>query len=93
MKPFDWNEEKNNWLKKERDVSFEYVVFSIESGKLLDIIRHPNQPKYKDQRIYVVEIGGYAYMVPNVEDDDVISLKTVLPSRKYTTMYLRKDTK
>ena len=91
MKPFDWNEEKNAWLKRERDVSFEEVVFSIDNGKLLDIIRHPNQPKYKDQHIYVVEIEGYAYMVPYVEDDDVIFLKTIFPSRKYTKMYLRKD--
>ena len=91
MKPFDWNEEKNNWLKRERDVSFEQVVFSVENEKLLDIIRHPNQPKYKGQRIYVIEIEGYAYMVPYVEDDDVIFLKTIFPSRKYTKMYLRKD--
>ena len=91
MKPFDWNEEKNKWLKRERDVSFEEVVFSIENGKLLDVIRHPNQPKYKDQRIYVAEIEGYAFMVPYVENDDVIFLKTIFPSRKYTKMYLRKD--
>ena len=93
MKPFDWNEEKNNWLKRERDVSFEQVVLGIENGKLLDVIRHPNQTKYKGQRVYVIEIEGYAYMVPYVEDDDVIFLKTIFPSRKYTNMYLRKDEK
>lgn len=93
MKPFDWNEEKNKWLKRERDVSFEQVVFSIKNGKLLDVIRHPNQTKYKGQRVYVIEIEGYAYMVPYVEDDDVIFLKTIFPSRKYTKMYLGKDEK
>jgi hypothetical protein len=93
MKPFDWNEEKNAWLKRERDVSFEQVVFSIENGKLLDVIRHPNQTKFKGQRVYVLEMEGYAYMVPYVEDDDAIFLKTIFPSRKYTKMYLRKDEK
>ena len=76
-----------------RDVSFEQVVYSVENGKLLDVIRHPNQTKYKDQRVYVIDIEGYAYMVPYVEEDDVISLKTIFPSRKYTKMYLRKDEK
>ena len=93
MKPFDWNEEKNKWLKRERDVSFEQVVFSIETGKLLDVIRHPSQTKYKDQRVYVIEIEGYAYMVPYVENTDVIFLKTIFPSWKYTKIYLRKDEK
>ncbi len=91
MKPFDWNEEKNKWLKRERDVSFEQVVFGVENGNLLDVIRNPNQTKYRGQRVYVIEIEGYAYMVPYVEDDDVIFLKTIFPSRKYTKMYLRKD--
>ena len=93
MKPFDWNEEKNKWLNKEREVSFEQVVFSIKNGKLLDIIRHPNRAKYKDQRIYVIEIEGYAYMVPYVEENEVIFLKTIFPSRKYTNMYLKKGEK
>ena len=93
MKPFDWNEEKNKWLKKEREVSFEEVVFSIKNGKLLDIIRHPNRAKYKGHCIYVIEIVGYAYMVPYVEEDEVISLKTIFPSRKYTKMYLKKGEK
>ena len=80
-------------MKRERDVSFEQVVFSVENGKLLDVIRHPNKTKYKGQRVYVLEIEEYAYMVPYVEEDDVIFLKTIFPSRKYTKMYLRKDEK
>ena len=93
MKPFEWDEEKNKWLKSERSVSFEQVVFSIENGKLLDIIRHPNPSKYKGQCIYVIEIEEYAYMVPYLEDDDVIFLKTIFPSRKYTKIYLQKERK
>ena len=93
MKPFDWSEEKNKWLKKERDISFEQVVLSVENGKLFDVIRHPNPAKYENQCIYVIEIEGYAYMVPYVENDDVIFLKTIFPSRKYTKLYIKKDQK
>jgi len=57
------------------------------------VIKHPNQTKYKGQHVYAIEIEGYVYMVPYVEDDDVIFLKTIFPSRKYTKMYLRKDEK
>ena len=74
-------------------MSFEQVVFCVKNGKLLDIIRHTNQTKYEGQRVYVLEIEGYAYIVPYVENDDVIFLKTIFPSRKYTKMYLRKDKK
>ena len=91
MKPFDWSERKNKWLKKERGVSFEQVLFSIETGKPLDIIRHPNPAKYRDQRVFVVEIEGYVYMVPYVEYDEVIFLKTIFPGRKYTRIYLHKE--
>lgn len=93
MKPFDWDEDKNQWLKRERGVSFEQVVFNIENGNLLDVIKHPNQAKHKGQRVYVIEIDNYVYMVPYVEGPDVIFLKTVFPSRKYTTVYLRKEKK
>ncbi|MBW1896436.1 MAG: toxin [Deltaproteobacteria bacterium] len=93
MKPFDWNEEKNKWLKQHRDVSFEQVVLAVENEKLLDVIRHQNQAKYKGQHVYVIELEGYAYMVPYVEDDNVIFLKTIFPSRKFTRVYRRKDEK
>ena len=93
MKPFFWDEDKNKWLKLERGVSFEQVVFGIENGKLLDIIRHPNPNKYRGQRVYVIQIESYVYMVPYVESDDVIFLKTIFPSRKYTKIYLSKEKK
>jgi uncharacterized DUF497 family protein len=93
MKIFNWDEEKNNWLKRERGVSFEQVVFCIEEGKLLDIVRHPNQERYKGQRLYIVDIDDYAFVVPYVESEGCIFLKTVFPSRKYTSMYLRKGGK
>ena len=85
---FNWNDKKNNQLKKERNVSFEIMIFQIEAGKLLDIIENPNKEKYSGQKIFIVEFDYYAYIVPFVEDSNEIFLKTVIPSRKMTKKYL-----
>jgi hypothetical protein len=90
MKYFTWNPEKNARLKRERGVSFEAVVFHIEGGDLLDILRHPNQARYAGQRIFVVNIEDYAYLVPFVESEGEVFLKTIIPSRKATNTYLRR---
>ena len=89
MKYYSWNNEKNRRLKTERNVSFEEVVFYIERGQLLDIVEHPNQERYKGQRIFVVNINDYAYLVPFVETEREVFLKTIIPSRKATKRYLR----
>jgi len=89
MKYFSWNEEKNELLKEERQVSFEDVVFYIDQGFLLDILEHPNQEKYKGQKIFVVQMDDYAYLVPFLEDEREIFLKTIIPSRKATKKYLK----
>lgn len=89
MKYFSWNEDKNELLKEERQISFEDVVFYIEQGFLLDVLEHPNQEKYQGQKIFVVEIDEYAYLVPFVEDEREIFLKTIIPSRKATRKYLK----
>jgi uncharacterized DUF497 family protein len=87
-KPFRWNDEKNTLLQADRGISFELVVTAIAEDKLLDVIEHPNQEKYPSQRIFVVEIDRYVYMVPFVESDDEIFLKTIIPSRKLKKKYL-----
>ena len=91
MKHYSWNNEKNRQLKAERKVSFEEVVFYIERGQLLDIVEHPNQERYRGQRIFIVKIRNYAYLVPFVETEREIFLKTIIPSRKATRNYLRGD--
>jgi uncharacterized DUF497 family protein len=88
MKSFNWNSLKNQQLIEERQISFEDILFNIQKGRLLDDIEHPNQVKYPSQRIFVVEVDEYAYLVPYVENDDEIFLKTVIPSRKATKQYL-----
>ncbi len=88
MKPFRWNHEKNETLKKERSISFEEIVLAIESGGLLDELKHPNKDKYPNQLVFVVGLDGYAYLVPYVEEIQYFFLKTVIPSRKATKNYL-----
>lgn len=89
MKRFDWNPDKNQQLIQKRGISFEEVIFHLQSDGLLDDIRHPNQESYSHQRMFVVAIEDYAYLVPYVESDDEIFLKTIIPSRKATKQYLR----
>ena len=89
MTYFAWNEDKNQLLKEDRQISFEDVVFYISQGFLLDVLEHPNQEKYQGQKIFVVEIDNYAYLVPFIEDEHEIFLKTIIPSRKATKKYLK----
>lgn len=88
MKPFRWSAGKNDALKATRGVTFENVTVAIESGGLLGVVAHPNQRKYPGQRIWVVAWDGYAYLVPFVEEDSYLFLKTIIPSRKATRDYL-----
>jgi len=87
MKIFNWSDAKNESLKLERNISFEEIVAAISSS-LLDIIEHPNQDRYPNQRIFIVKIDNYVWLVPFVEDEDQIFLKTIIPSRKATKKYL-----
>lgn len=89
MKRIGWNPEKNEWLKKMRGVCFEQVADILEQEAELDVIDHPNQKKYLRQKIIIVNINDYAYLVPRVETEVCIFLKTIIPSRKMTAKYLR----
>jgi uncharacterized DUF497 family protein len=89
MNIFSWDNEKNELLKNNRGVCFEQVVLLMERGEVLDTIEHPNQEKYPEQKIAVVMIDAYAYLVPYVERNEEIFLKTIIPSRKATNKYVR----
>ena len=88
MKIFTWNPQKNALLQKTRGDSFEEVVLNIDLGNEADIFEHPNQKDCPGQRISVVVMEGYAYLVPFVEGADEIFLKTIIPSRKATKQYV-----
>lgn len=90
MKRFDWDESKNNKLKAKRNISFEEIVLAIASNKLLEVLKHPNKKSYPNQKIFIVDISNYAYIVPFVEDEERYFLKTIYPSRSATKKYLSK---
>jgi uncharacterized DUF497 family protein len=87
MKLISWNPEKNALLKAQRGVSFEDVVFHIMAGDILDTFDHPNQERYPGQKIHVIDIEDYIYLVPFVESDAEVFLKTIIPSRKANKAY------
>src|SRR5574338_1310380 len=81
VKYFDWDDAKNAKLRAERGIGFEDIVFHIERGDLLDILEHPNPSRYAGQHIVVVRRENYVYLVPFVEDEHTVFLKTIIPSR------------
>ncbi|OGS37376.1 MAG: toxin [Elusimicrobia bacterium RIFOXYB2_FULL_49_7] len=88
MKRLAWNPEKNKKLILERGLCFEDIAYFIENGQVLNIEENPNKEKYHGQCMYIIEIDGYAYLVPFVENEEEIFLKTIIPSRKATRKYL-----
>lgn len=88
MKPITWNPEKNKLIQKERNLSFEDVIFHISIGAILDTQEHPNQECYPGQQIHAIKMEGYVYLVSFVESEDEVFLKTIIPSRKATRTYL-----
>jgi uncharacterized DUF497 family protein len=88
MNHYTWNKEKNEKLKIERGISFEQIAMHVEQGDVLDIVDHPNQKKYPNQQLLVVETNKYAYLVPFFEDENSKFLQTIIPSRKATLYHL-----
>lgn len=89
MPKIDWSEEKNQTLIKSRGVSFELVLECILEGLIISDSPHPNIGRYPNQKILVVIIEEYAYVVPYVTNKKGIFLKTIYPSRKYHKLYLK----
>ena len=89
QKTIRYSLEKNEILKEQRDISFEDVILALENGNLLDDIEHPNKDKYRNQNIFIIliEIKNYVYLVPYVEDEKSIFLKTIIPSRQMNKKY------
>ena len=84
---FDWNPEKNERLKKNRNISFEQVIFHLSQGDIWKVADHPDQKNYPGQKIYFVIIEDYIFIVPHVVQKETIFLKTIIPSRKATKAY------
>ena len=84
---FEWNPGKNEWLKKERNISFEQVIFHLSKGDIWKIADYPDQKNYPGQKIYFVIIENYIYAVPYIIEKEYIFLKTIIHSRKATKLY------
>lgn len=91
MKYYSWKNDKNEKLKKKIHISFEDVIYYIENGKLHAILKHKKQTRYPGLKIYVVEIDNYIYLVPFIETEKEIFLKTIIPNRKATRKYLEES--
>jgi len=80
-----WDDEKNQKLKIERDISFDQISEIILRKEYLDILENPSRP---NQQIFVVKLNDYIHSVPFVIDDQSnIILKTAYPSRKLQKIY------
>jgi len=90
---FEWNPEKNEWLKKERNISFEQIIFHLSQGDIWKTSDHPDQKKYPGQKIYFVIVENFIYLVPHIIEKKYIFLKTIILSRKATKIYKEKTEK
>jgi uncharacterized DUF497 family protein len=88
MESIRWDERKNGWLRQHCGVCFEQAAVCLASERVLDITDHPNQERYPGQKVAVIEINGYAYLVPYEYAGEEIILKTMIPSRKATQKYI-----
>jgi hypothetical protein len=81
---YAFDPEKNAWLLRERGIGFEQIIALIESGRLIQVLEHPDQKKYPNQLLFEVDVAGYVYVVPAVRDGRTLFLKTIYASRKAT---------
>lgn len=88
MKEIRFNEDKNKWLKKERGISFDEIESFITNGEIVDVIRHHNRIKHPGQQLYLINVNNYILVIPFVEEESYIFLKTAYFSRFYTKKYL-----
>ena len=84
---YEWNPKKNEWLKKERKISFEQIIFHLLQGDIWKVSDHPDQSNYPGQKLYFIIVDSYVYIIPHVIEGKYIFLKTIIPSRKATKMY------
>lgn len=88
---YEWDPEKNAWLKRERNISFEQVIFHLSQGDVWKMADHPDQKRYPGQKIYFVIVEDYIYLVPHIVTKEYIFLKTIIPNRKATKDYQKEQ--
>lgn len=84
-----WDDDKNQKLQNERNISFDEISEIILRKEYLDILENSSRP---NQQIFVVKINNYTYSVPFIIDEQSnIILKTAFPSRKLHKKYMGWD--
>jgi uncharacterized DUF497 family protein len=86
---YEWDPEKNEWLKRNRHISFEQILFHLSQGDIWKTADHPDQINYPGQKIYFIIVDNYIYLVPHVVEKEYIFFKTIIPSRKATKIFLK----
>ena len=92
MKSIRWNPEKDCLLRANLGrggIGFAECAEAIGNGQVLDVVENTSV-NHPGQRMFILNLGGYAYCVPFVETDTEIFLKTLFPSRDYTARYLER---
>jgi hypothetical protein len=84
-----WDERKDILLQLERGIGFSLIAEKLGRNAYLAVVDHWNQQLHPGQRVFVIDIDGYAHYVPFAETHAMIFLKTVFPSRKATQQYRR----
>lgn len=80
-----WDNDKNDWLQINRNVSFEEISERILNHEHEEIVENPTR---SDQQYFVMEINNYIWLIPFlIDENDNIVLKTAFPSRKYHKKY------
>lgn len=82
MKQIRFNQVKNTKLKLTRGIGFDEVAKIIKSKIFLDLIDNPNQKKYRNQKLFLIQIEGSVFVVPFVEEKDYIFFKNSLSKSK-----------
>lgn len=89
MKPIRYSKSKDRKLNKLRKISFEEIIEVIQNDKILAVEASPNTKEFPDQKAYIIALKDYVYVVPFVENEKEIFLKTIYPSRKFKKKYER----
>jgi uncharacterized DUF497 family protein len=86
---FDWNQRKNEELKKLRGIDFEEIVTALKHTEFFEVQAHYNKVKYGHQQILFIEVKNFIYLVPFVTSDNKIFLKTLFRSKKFTKLLIK----
>jgi hypothetical protein len=81
-----WDDDKNQWLKTQRNISFEVICEKINNRDILDVFANPS-PKYPNQGVFVLKLFDYTWFVPFSDDGNTIKLIPAYPSRKAHKIY------